>query len=159
MVGALGLLIGCVQAVALAATIGGTLLVWLRARGGHGREPAELRLLLLRLAEKYERWYWLALGLLLLARFASLATLGDSAPAAAAGWGVFLGLLLGVLVFFALAMLRTLLLIQLSLAGDGASPRLLRVFPWVYGGTGLALVALVLLALVWARNLLAGPGA
>lgn len=158
--GAFDLLVGCVQVVALAGTAGGTLLVWFLAQRGQGLAPAARRQMLLRLAEKYERWFWLALGLLLLARFGSLAALRGTLPAPASGWGFFLVLTVaGVVAFLALAGLRTLLLIQLSLVGDDVSARLLRLFPWVYGGTGLGLVGLVLLALAWVRTWLLVPGA
>ena len=154
---ALVLLARCLQGLALAVALGGTLLIWRRSRFAPGQDPVAYRLRVLHLAARYERWFWLSLGVVLLAGLGSLALAsGSSPPPAGLSWPLVVAVLV-LLVFLALAGLRTISLIQLSLAGDNASPRNLRLFPLLYGGTGLALIGLACLALVLARLLLAAP--
>jgi uncharacterized membrane protein len=154
---ALILLAGCLQVLALGIALGGTLFIWLRSRAARSQDPVAYRLYLLLLAAKFERWFWLSLGLLMIAGFGGLAASNASPPPSGLGWPFLVAALL-LLVFGALATLRTLSMIQLSLAGDNASPRALRLFPLLYGGTGLALVGVALLALALARTLVAVPG-
>ncbi len=159
MAGALALLARCVQVLALTITLGGTGLVWRRSLRVRGLDPAAQRLALLHYAEKYERYFWLGLGLLVVTSLGSLVTMADAPPGSSAGWVLRAALaLLAVGAFLVCAALRTLLVLRLSMASDSASARLLRLFPVLYGSSGLALVALVLLAIALARTFM-GPGA
>ncbi len=159
MAGALALLVGCVRVLALVIILGGTGLVWRRSLRARGFAPAAQRLALLHYAEKYERYFWLGLGLLVMTGLGSLVTLSEAPLGSTASWVLRLALaLLAVGAFLVCAALRTLLVLRLSMASDRASARLLRLFPILYGSSGLALVGLVLLAMALARTFMA-PGA
>jgi hypothetical protein len=146
--------------LALAVTLGGTLLIFYLSRRARGLDPDAYQLRLLGLSARFERYFWLALGLLVLTGFGGLGGVGPALPALSTGWVLRLVLaLLGVLVFLLLAGLRMVTLIRLTMAGEDLSPQVLRLFPVIYGGTGLALVGLVLLAVAVAGLFVPAAGA
>ena len=144
----LTLLVRCLQILALAITLGGSLLIYYRSRRARGLDPELYQRRLLALSARFERFFWLALGILVLTGFGGLGAFGTALPVLSSGWLLRLALaLLGVGIFLLLAGLRTVMLVRLTMAGEDLSPQVLHLFPLVYGGTGLALVGLVLLAL------------
>ena len=78
---------------------------------------------------------------------------GGVLPEPASPWGQRLGLkLAAVLLLLAFSVLRTVVVIRLSAAGEAGLAPSARQLPAFYAGTALALGAIVLLALVLAHG-------
>lgn len=148
----LSLLVRWVHVAAMALVLGGTLLVWAMSLRMGQLDSAEHGRLLLGLAERYERLFWLALGLLVMTGVGNLGAFGAALPGPTTAWGGRLGLkLVAVLVLFVFSLLRTLVVTRLSIAGEPGVARVARLFPALYGGTALAVAAIVLLAVALAH--------
>ena len=145
-------LIRWVHVAAMAVVLGGALLVWAMSLRVARLDLAEHGRLLMALAERYERLFWLALGLLVMTGLGNLGAFGAALPAPATAWGGRLGLkLICVLVLFIFSLVRTLVVTRLGLAAESGVARMARLFPALYGGTALGVGAIVLLAVVLAH--------
>ena len=142
----------------MAFLLGGAILVWGLSsksdaldQGGHNR-------LLIFAAEKYEMFFWVAMGIQVITGIGNLGAFGAALPDASTAWGVKLTIkLLAVLIFFVLSLLRTFLFTRLSAclsaAGNGTiSMPLSKIFQGFYGGTVLALAAILILAVYLAHG-------
>jgi uncharacterized membrane protein len=149
----LSLLVRWLHVAAMALTLGGALLVWVVALRPGEHAPASQGRLLLGLAEHYERLFWLGIGLLVMTGVGNLGAFGLGLPEPASPWGQRLGLkLAAVLLLLAFSVLRTVVVIRLSAAGEAGLAPTARRLPAFYAGTALALGAIVLLAVVLAHG-------
>jgi hypothetical protein len=152
----LTLLVRRMHILAMAGMLGGAMLVWAMSVRAAGPDLAQPGGLLPALAEKYERLFWLAMGVQVMTGAGNLGAFGAALPAPATVWGGRFALkLLAVLIFLAFSLLRTLVLARLTQAGGLRSARAPRVLQSFYGGTALALAAIALLA---SLNTLLGLG-
>jgi uncharacterized membrane protein len=148
----LTLLIRWLHVAAMALALGGALLLWFTALRPAGLDPAAHARTLLLFAERYERLFWLALGLLVMTGVGNLGAFGAALPAPGSAWGQRLGLkLLAVLLLSVLSLVRTLVVIRLGAASPLPTLRAARLVPALYAGTALALVTIVLLAVALAH--------
>ena len=149
----LTLLVRWMHILAMAGMLGGAMLVWAMSVRAGGLDLAQQGGLLLALAEKYERLFWLAMGVQVMTGAGNLGAFGAALPDPATVWGGRFALkLLAVLIFLAFSMLRTLVLARLTQAAGFRSARMTRVFQSFYGGTALALAAIALLAVALAHG-------
>jgi hypothetical protein len=136
----------------MALLLGGAGLVWAMAARASAPEAALGGRGLLALAEKYERLFWLGLGLQVMTGIGNLGALGAALPAPASAWGGRLALkLAAVLALSAFSLVRTLVVARLGSAGDGVNARAARVLPALYAVTTAALAAILVLAVALAH--------
>lgn len=177
---ALSLLVRWVHVASMALLLGGAVLLWgLSLRAG-SLPAAEQDRLLLFVAGRYETFFWAALGLIVITGIGNLGALGLALPAANTAWGgKFVVKLALVLLFVPLSLVRTLLIVRLDApvrpapamalpstglmpdaapmhVQDGidsapASPQV-RVLRYVYGGTSLYAVGILLAAVLLAHG-------
>jgi uncharacterized membrane protein len=147
------LLVRWFHVLAMASMLGGAVLVWAMSVRAGGPDLANHTGVLLALAEKYERLFWLAMGVQVMTGAGNLGAFGTDLPAPATVWGGRFALkLLAVLIFLAFSLLRTLALVRLTQAEGLRSARMTRLFQSFYGGTALALTVIALLAVILAHG-------
>jgi hypothetical protein len=145
---ALSILIRWLHVAAMAVALGGaalvTALVFDRQRGVGGGGA------LLEAAERYEWFFWAALGVLAMSGIGNVAALGSGLPTAGTGWGAtFVLKLLGVVALALLSVPRTLVVVQLRALDSGSiAAAFTRTLQWLYAGTVAGLAAILAFA-VW----------
>lgn len=135
-----------VHVVSMAFVMGGALLLW--------SVPAQEEHTVLWAAERYERLFCAALGLLVVTGIGNLGVFGAGLPTTTTAWGTQLTLkLLAVLLFMLFSLLRTLLVAQLAgvhteVDNTGSSTLIRRL----YAGTTLFVIVILLLAVSLAHG-------
>jgi uncharacterized membrane protein len=137
-----------IHVASMAFMLGGTLLLWVLAHRSRGLDEDDHPRLLQFAAEKYEFFFWIAIGLQVITGIGNLASLGADLPAPQTAWGIKLTIKLSlVLILILLSLVRTVLVIRLGLRAFGATTlRLPSLFETIYGSTTLVLITVVILA-------------
>src|SRR5258707_11362572 len=118
----LTLLVRWAHILAMAGMLGGAMLVWAMSVRAGGLDLAQPGGLLPALAEKYERLFWLAMGVQVMTGAGNLGAFGAALPAPATVLGGRFALkLVAGLTFLAFFLLRTLVLAPLTPAARVAS--------------------------------------
>ena len=150
----LSLVIRWLHVGAMAAALGGALLLLLLAADAQHEHEAGHDGFLLRTAEAYEWLFWAAVGLLVATSVGNLGTLGDDLPESTTVWGrKLLVKLLGLLALLVLSLLRTGVVARLTTArtlilSDGGYAAL----GALYAGTALLLLTVLALAVSLAHG-------
>ena len=148
---ALSLLVRWVHVASMAFLLGGALLLCgLSLRGG-ALPAAERARLLVFVAGRYEFYFWLALGLIVITGIGNLGALGLALPGPGTVWGArFVVKLALVLLFVPLSLVRTLLIAGLDSPHRAFDPAgMLRN---IYGGTAAYAIAILFMAVSLAHG-------
>lgn len=143
----LRLLIRLTHLGAMAAVLGGALLLTALARSDPDADPRDTAHTVLSAAEPYEWLFWAAAGLLVATGIGNLGAFGAGLPDPASAWGRRLTVkLLVVIGLLLLSGLRTSLVIRLTTAPDlTLAPSGLAVLRRIYAATALLLLLIVAL--------------
>ena len=139
-----------IHTVSMGFLLGGTLLMWVdtlrpRAEGEHAWHGP--------LAERFELFFWLALGVQVITGIGNLGAFGAALPQPSSAWGVNLLLKLGlVLGLFLLSLLRTVIIARLSRLGSAVTPYGRRLGSTLYGATAVVLAGIVWIAVSLAHG-------
>ena len=149
----LSLVIRWLHVGAMAAALGGALLLLLLAADAQREQEAGHDGFLLRTAEAYEWLFWAAVGLLVATGVGNLGALGDDLPESGTVWGRKLTVkLLAVLALLLLSIVRTSLVARLCIGGVALCERGERLLWVLYAGTALVLLTILSLALSLAHG-------
>ena len=149
----LSLVIRWLHVGAMAAVLGGALLLlFLAVETPHDHE-AEHDSLLLRTAEAYEWLFWAAVGLLVATGVGNLGALGDDLPDDGTVWGRKLtAKLLTLLALLTFSIVRTSFVARLTLGPAPALTAGRATLRTLYAGTALLLVTVLSIALSLAHG-------
>jgi uncharacterized membrane protein len=135
-------LVRLVHLGAMAAVLGGSLLLVTLTRADAETDESDAARTLLRPAERYEWLFWAAAGLLVATGIGNLGAFGAGLPDPATTWGRRLTIkLLAVIALLLLSGVRTSLVIRLTIAPNMAlAPFGLVVLRRIYAATALLLL-------------------
>ena len=150
----LSLVIRWLHVGAMAAALGGALLLLLLAADAQREQEAGHDGFLLRTAEAYEWLFWAAVGLLVATGVGNLGVLGNDLPESTTVWGrKLLVKLLGLLALLGLSLLRTGVVARLTTNRTLLlSDRGYAALGALYAGTVLVLITVLVLAVSLAHG-------
>jgi len=150
----LSFVIRWVHVFSMAFLLGGAALLWILFWSAQSsRQPENDRMLLV-VAERYEWFFWLAIGLLVMSGVGNLGALGKALPKRQTAWGGTLIVKLSlVLILVVCSLLRTLLITHLKATGHWAlSTSGHKMLQGAYASTLLVVVVVLTLALSLAHG-------
>ncbi len=147
----LSFIIRWIHTGSMAFMLGGSLLVWGLMWRSRVQSESGLRSGLLFVAQRYELWFWIALGVQVVTGIGNLGAFGANLPAPDSAWGVKLMLKLSLVLLFMLWSLPRSLFVARADAMTKDVP-LIPKLQWLYGGTVVFLAAILVLAVALAHG-------
>jgi len=149
----LSLVVRWVHVASMALLLGGAILLWGLGVKARALPPAEQNRLLLFVAERYELFFWAAIGLLVITGVGNLGALGMALPYSGTTWGGRFVLKLAlILSFVPLSLVRTLLIVRLAAAEPADDAVLATPLRNVYALTTLYAVTILFMAVSLAHG-------